>query len=175
MINDLQIRAAAPADREAIHHVHLRAFADSENQRVAQLALDLWDSQNQTGAHAWVAEAHGQVIGHVAFSPVTAPSLGPAHILAPLGVLPEHHGQGVGVALVRHGLNAVEGALVLVYGDPAYYGRFGFRAEDAVCCVPPYELEHPMGWQARWPIGLAQPASPVTIRCVPALDDAVLW
>jgi putative acetyltransferase len=172
---DLHIRAAAATDREAIRRVHLHAFADSENQRVVQLALDLWDSQNQTGAHAWVAEAHGQVIGHLALSPVTAPSLGPAHILAPLGVLPEHHGQGVGMALVRHGLNVVEGALVLVYGDPAYYSRFGFRAEDAVCCVPPYGLEHPRGWQARWPIGLAQPAEPVIIRCVPALNDSVLW
>lgn len=171
----LHLRAATAGDREAIGHVHLQAFADDERLRVAQLALDLLDGQAQSGASAWVAEVGGHVIAHMALSPVTAPAMGHAHLLAPLGVLPEHQGHGVGSALVRHGLAAVQGALVLVYGDPAYYGRFGFLAEDAQPFVTPFPIAYPWGWQALWPPQQPRLAHGIHIRCLPALHDPDLW
>ena len=50
--------------------------------------------------------------------------------LAPMAVLPERQRQGIGSALVREGLSAIErmGAdAVVVLGHPAYYPRFGFK------------------------------------------------
>jgi predicted N-acetyltransferase YhbS len=47
--------------------------------------------------------------------------------LAPLAVLPEVQRSGVGSALVRHALAQLGDACVVVLGDPAYYGKFGFR------------------------------------------------
>ena len=38
--------------------------------------------------------------------------------------------------------------VVFVYGDPKYYGKFGFSAEVASAYSPPYELQYPFGWQA---------------------------
>jgi putative acetyltransferase len=49
--------------------------------------------------------------------------------LAPLAVLPEYHRRGIGSALIRAGLAACRrqgAAWVIVLGNPAYYGRFGF-------------------------------------------------
>jgi putative acetyltransferase len=78
-----------------------------------------------------VAEADGNVIGHILFSPMTfedQPSdfLG----LAPMAVAPEFQNQGVGSQLVREGLRvaAERGATaVFVLGHPGYYPRFGFE------------------------------------------------
>ncbi|NWJ26416.1 N-acetyltransferase [Rhizobium sp. RM] len=86
----------------------------------------------QAGALAvsLVAEHGDEIIGHIGFSPVTLSS-GEAgwFALGPLSVLPENQGQGVGAALVRAGLSALDGmgaSGCVLAGNPAYYGRFGF-------------------------------------------------
>jgi putative acetyltransferase len=61
--------------------------------------------------------------------------------LAPLAVRPGLQRAGVGSALVRTGLQSIPefGAHgVLVLGDPAYYGRFGFSAETAAKVTAPF-------------------------------------
>ena len=70
-------------------------------------------------------------------------------LLAPLGVLPAFQKQGVGSALVRQGLARLKEMgirQVFVLGDPNYYSRFGFEAEQQV--KPPYPL--PQQWQGAW-------------------------
>jgi len=58
-----------------------------------------------------------------------------------LAVRPERQASGLGSALVRASLDTARefgchGVLVL--GDPAYYGRFGFSAETAREVIAPY-------------------------------------
>jgi putative acetyltransferase len=76
-----------------------------------------------------VAEAHGEVVGHVAFSPVELQGASGGVGLAPLAVLPGFRRRGVGALLVREGLAHCRGSgrgFVVVLGDPGYYRRFGF-------------------------------------------------
>ena len=50
--------------------------------------------------------------------------------LGPVAVLPEFQRRGIGGGLIRGGLAAAERlgtGFVVVLGEPAYYGRFGFR------------------------------------------------
>lgn len=50
--------------------------------------------------------------------------------LAPLAVVPEHEGRGIGSALVRAVMEAADRdgePLVVLEGSPGYYGRLGFR------------------------------------------------
>jgi putative acetyltransferase len=78
-----------------------------------------------------VAEIDGQVVGHIAFSPVSV-SGGATdwYGLGPVSVLPDHQRQGIGKALINQGLSFLKGnggqgcALV---GPPDYYKRFGFK------------------------------------------------
>ena len=78
-----------------------------------------------------VAEAKGCVVGHIMFSPVALSGHPDIKImgLAPLAVLPEHQGKGIGSALVKTGLQRCRklgfGAVV-VLGHAEYYPRFGF-------------------------------------------------
>lgn len=55
--------------------------------------------------------------------------------LGPVAVLPDCQGKGIGAALVEHGLSALRkrrAAGCVVLGEPAYYGRFGFRAQEGL-------------------------------------------
>jgi putative acetyltransferase len=77
-----------------------------------------------------VAVADNEVVGHVAFSPVTTANGETGLGLGPLAVLEQHRCRGIGAGLVRTGLLACKTAdygWVVVLGDPAYYARFGFR------------------------------------------------
>jgi len=79
-----------------------------------------------------VAEFDGEVVGHIAFSPVTI-SDGSQNWygLGPISVLPECQRQGIGGALMQEGLSRLKArgaeGCVLV-GAPGYYKRFGFRS-----------------------------------------------
>lgn len=88
-----------------------------------------------------VAEEEGEIIGYVAAS---AARVGPQDgwgLIGPLAVRPARHRQGVGTALMAEALGrlrATHRGAALV-GDPAYYGRFGFRAfpDLGVAGIPP--------------------------------------
>lgn len=65
--------------------------------------------------------------------------------LSPLGVLPEFQGRGHGSDLVRASLEAVRKLgepLLLLEGDPKYYGRFGFVRADELGLLPPPETRY---------------------------------
>ena len=85
-----------------------------------------------------VAEANGQVIGHIAASPVTIDGeAGDWYGLAPLSVAPERH-QGLGSQLVRRllaELRMLPAGGCVVLGEPTYYSRFGFRVESGLALL----------------------------------------
>lgn len=78
-----------------------------------------------------VAEIDGQVVGHIAFSPVTVSDGATGwYGLGPISVLPDYQKQGIGKALVNEGLFLLKelgGQGCALVGDPNYYKRFGFK------------------------------------------------
>ena len=83
---------------------------------------------------SFVIERDGAVVANLRFWPVTLPNHEQALLLGPLTVLPELSGQGMGRALVRHGMMhaTAEGwPAVLVVGEPSYYEPFGFSRQAA--------------------------------------------
>lgn len=83
-----------------------------------------------------VAVEEGGIVGHAAFSPVTVGGApGKWFGLGPVSVRPDRQRRGIGGALIRARLERLrdvgaEGCVVL--GDPAYYGRFGFRSDPGL-------------------------------------------
>jgi len=83
-----------------------------------------------------VALEGGQVVGHVAVSPVTI-SDGSAgwYGVGPVSVMPAWQGRGLGTLLMTRALEALRAlgaAGCVVLGEPGYYGRFGFRSEPGL-------------------------------------------
>lgn len=119
------IRLEQDQDIPAITAVHAAAFPGPLEGRLVSLLRDAGKLRLSL-----VAELENQIVGHVAFSPVTLAGTSSGWGLAPVGVLPEHQRRGIGQALIQRALTACAESgceFVVVLGDPAYYGRrFGF-------------------------------------------------
>ncbi len=176
----ISIRRTHQQDCDSIREVYINAFASEENKTVASLALDLLGEKTTPQTIALLAEKNGNVAGHIAFSPVTFDSLNEwtGYILAPLAVKPAFQNCGIGSKLVASGVAQLtnEGVNILfVYGDPKYYNKFGFSAENAAQYVPPYKLQYPFGWLARILSGKNLSENNVRISCVNSLHRPELW
>ncbi|MDF2621038.1 MAG: family N-acetyltransferase [Xanthobacteraceae bacterium] len=77
-----------------------------------------------------VAEEEGEVIGYLAASAARIGTQDGWGLVGPLAVLPSRHRQGIGTALMAEALRRLRATSrgAALVGDPAYYGRFGFRA-----------------------------------------------
>ncbi len=125
----LTVRPERAADIDAVRKLNKKAFkGKAESKLVNALRGTEW----YVPELALVAELEGRVAGHLLLSLVEIKEGDrsvPALALAPMGVLPEFQGRGIGSALVKRGL--AEAArlghkLVVVVGHPEYYPRFGF-------------------------------------------------
>ena len=175
-----RIREATSLDRDDVRDIHLCAFPEGENQIVSTLAVNLLSEETSPKTISLLAEADGAVVGHIAFSPVTVNNNNSwkGYILAPLGVKPEYQKRDIGSKLIESGMErlAKMGVNVLfVYGDPNYYGKFGFDADTASGYSPPYELQYPFGWQAIILNEGVFTKSSVKISCIDPLNDPALW
>jgi predicted N-acetyltransferase YhbS len=57
----------------------------------------------------------------------------PVISFGPIAVVPSHQSRGIGRQLISHALNAAKAfghQAVVIYGDPRYYGRLGFRCGE---------------------------------------------
>jgi putative acetyltransferase len=118
------VRAEQPGDEGAIHKVHASAFPTDLEARLVDALRNA-----QQMLVSLVATTDRLIVGHVAFSPVAAAVEGGVG-LAPVAVLPSYQGRSIGGQLIRAGLAQCHQAghsFVVVLGDPAYYGRFGFQ------------------------------------------------
>jgi len=132
----MQIRPEAPPDAPAIAGVIQRAFAPEQfSSHTEQFIVR---SLREAGALtvSLVADREQAIVGHVAFSPVTIAGRECRwYGLGPLAVDPTCQRQGIGAALVVAGLEqlrALSAAGCVVLGEPAYYGRFGFRPDPGL-------------------------------------------
>lgn len=140
---NVEIRNEAATDAEAIdavttaaflvapHTAHTEQFIVKALRKAGKLTVSL------------VAVVEGNVVGHVAVSPV-AISDGSSgwQGLGPISVTPAYQGKGVGSRLMREALRVLresKAAGCVVLGEPGYYGRFGFRNEPRLVLpnVPP--------------------------------------
>ncbi|MDY3809681.1 N-acetyltransferase [Desulfovibrio porci] len=161
------IRPESPEDFPAIHDLVRRAFehaehADGDEQhlvdrlrRSREYIPELTRSYNGDEVPvsrlrrsreyipelSLVAEEDGRIVGHVMFSRVKVGEAA-ALALAPLAVLPSHHGRGIGGALVRRGhelARALGWEFVILLGHAGYYPRFGYRPASSFGIVSPFE------------------------------------
>lgn len=176
----MKIRRVHRSDHNHIQQLYLETFDDNENETVAQLAVELLETNSSPDTLSLVAEIDDTLVGHIAFSPIKSREsdkmLG--YILAPLAVNPAHQKQKIGSQLVQRGLLELSQSatgVVIVYGDPNYYGRFGFTSDLAENYIAPYPLQYPSGWLAlvQHPEQIIETREVIT--CVPALDRPELW
>jgi putative acetyltransferase len=133
---DWAIRPEQLGDEAAISAVTKAAFAGQPHSDGSEVAVVEGLRAACALSLSLVAEAQGEIVGHVAFSPVTIPDGTRGWFgLGPVSVEPARQREGIGGALVRAGLEQLhdlEATGCVVLGDPAYYGRFGYAHDPAL-------------------------------------------
>jgi len=116
-------------DIPGIRIVNLKAF----NNRGEADIVDLLRASSPVFLSLAAKDKESVVVGHILFTPVQI--ITPDHEtisgmgLAPLAVLPNFQGYGIGSALCQRGLEEMSAAgypFVVVLGHPGFYIRFGF-------------------------------------------------
>jgi putative acetyltransferase len=119
----VRVRLEEPRDREAALEVERSAFGSDQEPAIVEAVRD------EEGSFALVAEEEGAVVGHIQFSRAWVGEV-PVLALGPIGVLPERQRRGTGSALMRAGLDEARArgeVAVVLFGEPAFYARFGFQ------------------------------------------------
>ena len=148
---NVTLRSERPED---IHDVASLLDERFPTSAEAELVADL----RQAGrlAVSLVAEANSQIVGHIAFSPVSASGNAHGAGLGPVCVAEPHRRRGVGGELIRAGLEACRQAgyrWCVVLGEPEYYGRFGFEPGEH------YGLEDEFGGGVAFQVLAIEPQS----------------
>jgi len=126
------IRAEQPGDIAAIRAVTQRAFDGHPHSDGSEPSII--ERLRVAGALSLslVAVQADRIIGHIALSPVDWAGGDGWFGLGPVTVDPAHQRAGVGSALITAALDQIRqtgAAGCVLAGDPAYYERFGFRAD----------------------------------------------
>jgi len=162
----VQIRLSRKADSQAIRDVHLRAFPTrAEADLVDQLVAD-------GDAVLSIVGVDNGIVGHVLLSRMNVIADGQALDalgLAPVAVVPDRQGEGIGSALIEAAVGEAKSTgvqMLFLLGEPGFYRRFGFTAAAAKPFKSPYAGPY---FQAL-PLVELQRARSGVAKYVPAFD-----
>lgn len=128
---DVRVRQEERGDFDAVYAVVKAAFESAEHSdgNEQNLVTALRESETFVPELSLVAEKDGKVVGHILFTEIRIGERTEL-ALAPLAVLPEYQGQGIGTALIREGhrhAGKLGYGYSIVLGSENYYPRFGYR------------------------------------------------
>lgn len=138
----MKFRDEQPGDRQEIHDLTIRAFADPDSAGEpgeASLLAELYECEEYLPEYSVVAEIGGRVVGHAIATRGWLDGDIPLLGLGPISVDPEQQKQGVSAGLLAEirdrGSRAGERAIVLL-GHIEYYPRFGYTPAIPCGIIP---------------------------------------
>ncbi len=152
------IRDERPGDIAAIAYITEEAFKTIEiSNHTEQFIINALRAGGALTI-SLVAEMEGNVIGHIAFSPLTvSDGTSDWYGLGPVSVLPDFQCQGLGKALIEEGLsrlNDINAKGCCLVGHPEYYKKFGFKnVTDLVYKGVPKEVFFVLSFNGNTPLG----------------------
>jgi predicted N-acetyltransferase YhbS len=134
---DVAIRSVTSRDGEAISALHAHVFGPG---RFTRTAYRVREGKGLLSPYCRLAERGGKLVASLRLTDIAIGGTSGAVLLGPLAVDPEFRGHGIGSRLIAESLADMKRAgvkLVILVGDLAYYGRFGFKS------VPPAQIVVP--------------------------------
>jgi len=126
---DILIRNERKNDYNQIKKINDLAFGQKNEGKMIEA---LRKTSDYNYLLSLVAEIKDKIVGHVLFYPIKIRNKADKCTLlslAPMAVHPEYQNKGIGVKLVKRGLEIAKElsfSAVIVVGHPKYYPRFGF-------------------------------------------------
>lgn len=139
-----QIRPERPEDAAGVDALNDDGFGPG---RFAKSAYRLREGVAPENGLSFVADGNGVLLGSVRFWPILV-GADEALLLGPLAVKSELRGRGIGIALMRHGIESARAtgfAAILLVGDEAYYARAGFKRIGGVKFPGPVDRSRILG------------------------------
>ncbi|MEM8804967.1 MAG: N-acetyltransferase [Cyanobacteria bacterium P01_G01_bin.38] len=145
----MTIQTASDLDLDTVLSIERAAFGQDDEAELVKALLEDPSAQPTLSLLAFQAD---RAVGHILFttahlkSPQTTTSLQTTvsiALLAPLAVVPDAQGQGIGGQLIKRGLQLLSQsgtALVFVLGHPDYYPRHGFQPAGQLGFEAPYPI-----------------------------------
>ncbi|MBM7636879.1 GNAT family N-acetyltransferase [Streptococcus saliviloxodontae] len=138
------IRRAKKEELPIIAELVASAFKSAEHSdgNEHDLVLALCDSSAFIPELSLVAELNGKLIGHILFTKASVAGQ-PVLVLAPVSVLPDYQGKGVGTALIETGHQIAKDlgyAYISVLGSDTYYPRFGYLPATRYGISAPFKV-----------------------------------
>jgi putative acetyltransferase len=139
----LIIKKAMDSDLNDVLRIEAEAFGHSKE---SNLVNGLLNDDSAKPLLSLLAIDGDEAVGHILFTKVRITGNEDAlsaMILAPLAILPDAQGKGVGGKLIKEGLRQLSESmvdLVFVLGHPEYYPRFGFKPAGALGFEAPYPI-----------------------------------
>lgn len=138
---------------EAIADLFEAAFTTSEGADegalIGTLARRLCAETQAQDLRVVTAWYDGELLGGIFFSRLTYEGdPRTVFMMAPVAVVAAHQGKGIGQRLIAHGLDTLrqDGVdIAVTYGDPAFYGRVGFKPVSEADLPAPQPLQQPQG------------------------------
>lgn len=142
----ITIRQERVSDVEAREALLDEAFGENRTRKSSQR---LRDGRFAAEGLSFVATDADRTVGTARLWNVDCGGR-PALLLGPVAVACERRSEGIGAALIEHALAAARArghAAVILVGDAAYYGRFGFTADKtgALAMPGPFERHRLLG------------------------------
>ncbi len=157
-INGLHIRSEMPGDEGEIDNVNCLAFGQMDEAHLVRLIrLYYPEFDHRYSVTAWYKD---RLVGHALFSPARIRLMGKtisALAVAPVAVIPELQGRGIGGHLLSYGHNQGKRdgfALTFLRGHPTYYRRFGYQPCFGSCGIhiDPEKLPEPTQCLRPYPV-----------------------
>ncbi len=178
----MTLRQHTAGDVNAIVHLFTSVFAASEGEAegalIGNLAANLFETTGDRDLFNYVAVDADCVVASIFFTRLKFDNNRNAFILAPVAVRSDRQREGIGQALIRHGLNDLTGRgveFVLTYGDPTFYRKVGFQQISPRTIQAPFNLSLPEGWLGQSLSGESIETLSGGCVCVDAFNDPVYW
>ncbi|ARN72873.1 GNAT family N-acetyltransferase [Oceanicoccus sagamiensis] len=167
---------------EPVKQLFVDVFGASEGMEeglaIGGLVSNLIATTPSEDIFGFIATEDKQLVGSIFFTRMTFDNGINAFILSPVAIATSAQGKGVGQALINFGINVLREhgvALLLTYGDPAYYGKVGFKPISEQVVKAPQIMSQPEGWLGQSLLG--EDIVPIAgcSACVEALNKPEYW
>ncbi len=141
---NINIRQEVPKDYEVTYNLVRDSFKEAEHTdgNEQDLVVKLRKGNSFIPELSLVAEIDNKIVGHILFTKGSIEG-NPILVLAPVSVLPDYQGKGIGGQLIQRG-HEIARALgykgIILLGHPTYYPKFGYKISTLFDIRAPFEV-----------------------------------